>query len=96
MNEWGITETMVEDDGKLIINRSQDVQALLDRNKAEADVAAGSVGHAGFRKVGSVPLVLAETWAKECGFAVGTQGFAAHVKTKLMDGSYSKLLVKGY
>ena len=96
MDDWGIKETMVEDDGKLTIHKTQDVQALLDRNKAEADVASNGLGDANFRKVGSIPMVLAETWAKECGCAVGTPGFAAHVKTKLMDGDYAKLRVMGY
>jgi hypothetical protein len=95
-DDWGIKETAVEEDGKLTIHKSQDVQSLLDRNKAEADVASKSFGDAGFRKVGSIPMVLAENWAKECGCAVGTAGFAAHVKKKLMDGDYAKLLVHGY
>jgi hypothetical protein len=91
-----IRETMTVEDGKLIIARSEDVSALLDANKALAEVAKSKVGHAAWRLVGRIPEVVAEQWAMECGAAVGTAEFMEYCKRKLMDGDNAKLLVKGF
>ncbi|TAE78731.1 MAG: hypothetical protein EAZ84_00400 [Verrucomicrobia bacterium] len=91
----GITERMIEQDGKLIINRSQDVQALIERNKAEAEILPSKYGEAAWRKVGSIPLTLAEAWAKECGANIGTKEFAIYAKKKLMDGEFAAFRIKG-
>lgn len=91
----GISERMIEQDGKLIIDRSQDVQALIDRNKAEAEIMPSKFGEAAWRKVGSVPLTLAEAWAAECGASIGTKEFALYAKRKLMDGDFAAFRIKG-
>lgn len=41
--------------------------------------------------LGSVPLVVAQIWAKECGAPMGTREFAQYGKKKLMSGEYAKL-----
>lgn len=94
-NFTGISERMIEQDGKLIIDRSQDVTALIERNKAEAEIMPSKFGDAAWRKVGSVPLTLAEAWAKECGANVGTKEFALYAKKKLMDGDFAAFRIKG-
>lgn len=91
----GITERMVEQDGNLIINRSQDVTALIEKNKIEAEIMPSMYGEAAWRKVGSIPLTLAEAWAKECGANVGTKEFALYAKKKLMDGEFAAFRIKG-
>lgn len=96
MNEFGIVETATEQDGKLTFTRSQDVQTLIDRNRAEAEFMPSMHGQAAVRKVGSIPLVVAEEWARECGCAVGTAGFADHVKRKLADGDFAAFRIKGF
>ena len=93
---YDVNERMIEQDGKLIVSRSQSVESLLDDNKALAEIAPSMHGDAAFRLVGRIPLVVAEQWASECGEAVGTQGFAAHVRKKLADGDFARLRVKGF
>lgn len=82
-------------DGRLIIRRSQDVQALIDQNKAEAEFMPSMHGDAKFRKVGSIPFVVAEQWSKECGAGIGTKEFALYCKKKLMDGDFAAFRIKG-
>jgi len=95
MNEDGIIETVHRHEGNIVFRRSQNIDDLIRRNKFEAENAPSMHGHAAVRKVGSVPLVVAEEWARECGAAVGTREFAEHVKKKLMDGDFSAFRVKG-
>lgn len=91
----GIHERMIEQDGNLIINRSQDVASLIERNKIEAEIMPSMYGEAAWRKVGSIPLTLAEAWSKECGANVGTKEFALYAKKKLMDGDFAAFRIKG-
>lgn len=96
MKHYDVTERITEQDGKLIISRHQDVQALLDENKALAEIAPSAHGDAKFRLAGRIPLVVAEQWSAECGEAIGTKGFAEYVRRKLADGDFAKLRVKGF
>ncbi len=93
---YDVVERMVEEDGKLVISRRQDVRALLDDNHELSTVAPSMHGDAAFRLAGRIPLVVAEQWSRECGEAIGTQGFAAYVKRKLADGDFARLRVKGF
>lgn len=96
---YDVVERMIEQDGKLIINRSQSaesMQQLVDENKAMADVSPSFVGEARFRLAGRIPLVIAEQWSMECGEAIGTKGFGEYVRRKLADGDFAKLRVKGF
>lgn len=95
-NHYDVRERMFEEDGKLIIRRHQEVEALLDDNKALAEIAPSMHGDAAFRLAGRIPLVVAEQWSAECGEAIGTQGFADYVKKKLADGDFARLRVKGF
>ena len=47
----------------------------------------------GVRYTGSVPVVLALVWAKECGMPVGTKEWIAYADKK-MKGEFSKLRVR--
>lgn len=96
MKHYDVNERMLEQDGKLIISRHQDVQSLLDENKALADVAPSAHGDAKFRLAGRIPLVVAEQWSAECGEAIGTKAFAEYVRRKLADGDFARLRVKGF
>jgi hypothetical protein len=93
---YDVVERMVEEDGKLVISRRQDVRALLDDNHELSTTAPSMHGDAAFRLAGRIPLVVAEQWSRECGEAIGTQGFAAYVKRKLADGDFARLRVKGF
>lgn len=40
--------------------------------------------------LGSVPLLVCQIWAKECGAAIGTAEFKKYARMKLTTGDYSK------
>lgn len=82
------------EDGKIIINRSQDIQRILDFNK-ERNID-GHNRKSDMRLAGSVPFVIAEMWSRECGAKIGSREFAEYVKKKLMSGDFSKLIANGY
>lgn len=90
-----IKERMIEQDGKLHIQRSQDVSRLIQMNKHEAETAPSMHGDAAIRKVGSIPFVIAEEWSRECGAGIGTKEFAQYCKKKLMDGDFAAFRIKG-
>jgi hypothetical protein len=91
----GVSEHMIEQDGKLIINRSQNVEALIQKNKNEAEILPSKFGEAAWRKVGSIPMTIAEAWAAECGAAIGSKEFALYAKKKVMDGDFAAFRIKG-
>ena len=95
VNEYGVMERMIEQDGKLIVNRQQDVEGLIEQNKIEAELAPSMHGDAAVRKVGSIPFVVAEEWSRECGAGIGTKEFALYCKKKLMDGDFAAFRIKG-
>ena len=95
--ENGVMERMVEEDGKLHVQRSMgNLERLFDQNKAEADLLndQSGVGRSN-RLVGRIDMVTAEMWSRECGAAIGTREFAAYCKKKIMDGDFSKFRVEG-
>lgn len=96
MSLYDVRERMVEQDGLLHIQRSQDVQSLLDDNAQLASSAPSAHGDAKFRLAGRIPFVIAEQWSAECGAGIGTQEFAQYVKKKLLDGDFARLRVKGF
>ena len=83
-----------DEDGKVIINRTQDVQDILDFNK-ERNID-GHNRKSDMRMVGSIPFVVIEMWMKECGAKLGSQEFNEYVKKKLTSGEFSKLIAHGY
>lgn len=95
VNEYGVMERMIEQEGKLIVNRQQDVEGLIEQNKIEAELAPSMHGEAAVRKVGSIPFVVAEEWSRECGAGIGTKEFALYCKKKLMDGDFAAFRIKG-
>ena len=91
----GISERMLEQDGKLHVQRSQDVQSLIEQNKIEAEIMPSMFGDAAWRKVGSIPFTVAEEWSKECGAGIGTREFSLYCKRKLLDGDFAAFRIKG-
>jgi|GEM_PF-1162786 len=87
------TSYKTEDD-KLIINRSQDVSAILNFNKEKQ--IDGHNRKSDMRHVGSLPFVVVEKWINESGLKIGSPEFSEYVKRKLLSGEYSKLMVHGY
>ena len=97
LTENGVMERMVEEDGKLHVQRAMgNLTSLFDQNKAEADMLSdqSGIGRSN-RLVGRIDMVTAEGWSRECGAAIGTAEFAAYCKKKIMDGDFSKFRVEG-
>jgi hypothetical protein len=90
-----VLQTSIKQEGdKVVVSRSQDVQAILDFNK-ERNIDGHKKG-SDMRLVGSVPFVVVEMWLRESGLKLGSQEFAEYVKKKLMSGDFSKLIANGY
>jgi hypothetical protein len=90
-----INEKILEQDNKIHVVREQDCAGLLKTLKKMRELAPSHSGHDRTRWVGSVPLVLAEQWSKDCGAAIGTKEYAQFVKKKLADPDFKNLLVRG-
>ncbi len=94
-NSAGAVKTgFFDEDGKVIVQRQQDVQRILDFNK-ERNID-GHNRKSDMRLVGSIPFVVIEMWMKECGAKLGSQEFNEYVKKKLTSGEFSKLIANGY
>lgn len=86
----------MEDGNAFHFERSMDVDPIFDGVRAMQDIAdnGGFNGKlAGARYIGSVDPITAANWSKECGYAIGTKGFAAFAKKKLLSGEFSKYAV---
>ena len=83
-----------EEDNKLHVVRTQDVQRILDFNK-ERNID-GHNRKSEMRLAGSIPFVLVEQWVKESGAKIGSQELNEYIKKKLLSGDYSKLIANGY
>lgn len=92
--DFGIRERFDLIDGRVHIERTQNVQSLIDLNRHEAEVNPSMFGQAAVRKIGSIPLVVAETWSRECGAGIGTKEFAEYAKKKLMSGDFAAFKIK--
>lgn len=84
----------LDEDDKLIINRSQDISDILDFNK-ERNID-GHNRKSDMRLVGSIPFVVIEMWMKECGAKLGSPELNEYIKKKLTSGEFSKLIANGY
>ncbi len=91
-----VNEKIVAEDNKIQVVRSQDVSGILKEIHELRDHVPSMHGDAKARWVGSIPLVIAEQWSRECGASIGTQEYAKYIRRKLSDPDYKKLLVKGY
>lgn len=87
-------ETIVhhDDDGdRLIIERAQDVQPILDHNKRLFTHNDGYSPSRELRRVASIPLVVVEKWLREDGIDVFNKDHAEAVRRKLNDPAYAHL-----
>lgn len=91
-----VKEKITAEDNKIQVVRSQDVSGILKEIHELKDHVPSMHGDAKARWVGSIPLVIAEEWSRECGAAIGTHEYAGYIRKKLSDPDYKKLLVKGY
>jgi hypothetical protein len=83
----GVREKMVTKDGVVTITKTQDAQPMFDAIRAAKDLPKNPT----MRYVGSIPLLLGQQWAKECGAAIGTKQWREYAHKKLKSGDFSKL-----
>ncbi len=84
----------LDPDGKSFhIVKRQNVQAVLDAAKDAAETLRPNTGPVGSKYLGTVPVLIAQQWAKECGAAIGSREWAQYAKTKLKDGTWARLRV---
>jgi hypothetical protein len=87
----------VIEDGVVHTRRVQEIDPVLDFAKHMAENhTKPHYGEAAVRYVGTIPQVLADTWAREAGVAIGTREFLEVAKRKLMDSDYAYLRVRGF
>lgn len=85
------TRLLPQADGTLVIERSQDVELLLERNKALCTADAGWNRSRDLRRAASIPLAVVEKWLNEEGIDVFDPNHAAAVRRKLNSSEYAHL-----
>jgi hypothetical protein len=89
-----VERLFLDSDGKSFhFVKTQNVQAVLDAAKDAADTLKPNTGPVGGKYLGTVPVLIAQQWAKECGASVGSREWAKYAKTKLKDGTWARLRV---
>lgn len=89
MQNSGIAERVVSEDGKVHFVKKQTLppkffEAI--RTNRE-NTSRSSI----LRYRGSVPLLEAQVWARECGAAIGTKEFNIYAAKKLQSAAYARL-----
>jgi len=92
------TETIAGADDVVHEVRVQDeLDRILAYNRHLADnLTKPYYGHEAVRRVGTIPMVVAEQWAKEAGVRPFSREFQEVVKKKLMSSDFQSLRVKTY
>lgn len=82
----GIETWFHKDGAGFQLERTQDVSAILEQNKAmQNDGSGGWSKSREFRHAAVVPDVILEMWAKEAGLQMNDKAFGEVVKRKLND-----------
>lgn len=91
----GVTKRFFSEDGTLHVVKQQDVEGALEAIKElqGAPKNSGQIEHG--RHIGSVPVLLAYQFMKECGAAIGTPEWNAYAAKKLRTAEYAHLRVHG-
>lgn len=88
----GINTRYHSEDNKLIVQRVQDCEPVLD--SAAALRGAGLIGSPDMRHAGRIPAVVLEKWLNEAGLTLDqADEVSALIKRKLMNGEFAKLRV---
>lgn len=85
-------ERTYHDGQKVVVHKAQVIDPLINAIPAYSDMANAQdhVKRVNRRYLGSVDMITAQNWAKECGSAVGTKEFSAYAKKKLMNNEFAK------
>lgn len=78
------------DGDNIVIRKSLDVEPLLDAIGPYSELADSQRHRTGRHYRGSVDLLTAQNWAKECGSPIGTKEFSSYAKKQLAKPEFSK------
>lgn len=85
----GVVSRISHEDGVTRITNTQELDDTLDAIKRVPDVT--KVKGKNRHWLGTVPILIAQQWATECGAAIGTKEWGVYAKRKLADGTWRKL-----
>jgi hypothetical protein len=81
-----VQRRVVEDEDGLVFHSTQDVEGILDLNKAAFnDGTRGYTPSRDLRKIAEIPLIIAEKWKNELGVDVFDKNHADAVRRLLND-----------
>lgn len=83
-------ETMTIEDNMVVVRKSLDAEALIRAIPHYAEIVNSERDRTGRLYYGSVDLLTAQNWAKECGSPIGRKEWLAYSKKKLMSGEFAK------
>jgi hypothetical protein len=86
-----VTERVEDFNGGFRIHTEQLCDDTLQAVHDAGDLIPKKTAADGARYMGSVPVVQALIWSKECGAAVGTREWAEYARKKMETGGFSKL-----
>lgn len=93
------TQHIVDSDDQTVheVRTQTDIDRIFDYNRHLADnMHKPYYGEMAMRRVGTIPLIVAEQWAKEAGVRPFSREFQEVVKKKLMSSEFAYLRVKSY
>lgn len=92
-NTSAVKERYVDTDTGFNIVAEQDCTDVLQGVKDAGYLLPKKTKGDGARYMGSIPLVFAQQWAKECGAKIGTKEFSEYAFKKMLSGEFAKLRV---
>lgn len=87
-NTNGMTTTMEIDGDKTNISKSQDIEGLLNFNKAKSNELGKSIYSDAYNHVASIPTILIAKWLTEEGLDIYNPDHAERLRRKLNSNEY--------
>lgn len=87
----GIKTTMEIDGDKTIFSKSQDVEGLIDFNKAKSNELGKSIYSEAYNHVASIPATLIVKWLQEDNLDIYNPAHSERLKRKLNSSEYMYL-----
>lgn len=91
-----LTERLHHDGDAVRIKKTIDVEPIFDGVRGMSELVNAKRNKQGWLYLGSIDILTAQNWAKECGYAVGTKGFSNYAKKKLQSGDFNKFKAEKY
>ena len=95
-HRFKLKERMHHDGERLSIKKTIDSEPVIHGVRGMSELVNAQRNKQGWLYLGSIDILTAQNWAKECGHAVGTKGFSAYAKKKLQSGDFNKFKAEKY